>query len=84
MSTKQPPWLLCWTSTPHNVARVKPGPRGERALYTILRDICAAVGSPPPQRTMAGGWIVSLPIVDDLRAYARVHGQWVLVRELKS
>lgn len=80
---RRPPWLLVTTSTPHNVAKVKSGPRGERNLFIILRDLCAVADSPPPQRTMGGGWIVSLPIVGDLRAYARVHGEWVLVRELK-
>lgn len=80
---KQPPWLLIWTSTPHNVARVKSGPRGEKDLYTILKDLSEVAGAVPPQRTMAGGWIISLPIVGDIRAYARHIGQWVLVREQK-
>lgn len=81
---KRPPWLLVWTSTPHGVARVKSGPRGEKDLHRILRDLCEHAQTSPPQRTMAGGWIVSLPIVGDLRAYARVHGEWVLVREQKT
>lgn len=80
---RQPPWLLVWTSTPHNVARVKSGPRGESDLYRILCDLSDVAGEVRPQRTMAGGWIVSLPVIADLRAYARVQGEWVLVRELK-
>lgn len=80
---KRPPWLLVTTSTPHNVAKVKAGPRGEKDLYRILRDMTAVAGVAQPTRSMAGGWVVALPIVDDLRAFARVHGEWVLVRELK-
>lgn len=80
---KRPPWLLCWTSTPHRVARVKSGPRGERDLYKILCSLSDASGHVAPQRTMAGGWIVSLPVIDYLREYARGQGEWILVRELK-
>ncbi len=80
---KQPPWLLIWTSTPNGVARVKSGPRGEKQLYGLLCDLSAVAGCAPPQKTMAGGWIVSLPVVADLRAYARTVGEWILVREHK-
>lgn len=83
MSTRQPPWLLIWTSTPHNVARVKRGPRGERDLYGLLCRLCEVAGTVPPQRSMAGGFVVSLPIVADLREYAKTVGEWVLVREHK-
>lgn len=78
------PWLFVWTADDHNVARVKAGPRGEPQLHRILVDLCEVAGTVPPQRTPVGGWIVSLPIVDDLRAYARVHGQWLKVIPWKS
>lgn len=78
---RQPPWLLCWTATEHGVARVKSGPKGERDLFRILCDLSDAAGHARPQKTMAGGWIVSLPVIDYLRQYARQHSQWILVRE---
>lgn len=80
---RQPPWLLVWTSTEHNVARVRSGPKGEPNLRGLLDDLCKLAGTVPPQRSMAGGYVVSLPIVADLRAYARTVGEWVLVREHK-
>lgn len=80
---KQPPWLLCSTVTDRRIARVKPGPRGERDLYKILAELSKSAGHVPPQRVPSGGWIVSLPVVDYLREYARGHGEWILVREMQ-
>lgn len=80
---KQPPWLLCWTATQHDIVRVKSGPRGEPNLRPLLSDMCEVANVAPPQRSAAGGYICHISIVGDLRAYARVHGLWVLVREAK-
>lgn len=80
---RQPPWLLVTTSTPHGVAMVKSGPKGERELRKILTELSEAAGHVAPQWSMARGYVVSLAVIDYLRQYARQHGEWVLVKEMR-
>jgi hypothetical protein len=80
---RQPPWLLCTTVTDRRIARVKSGPSGVKDLYQILIDLSRAAGHVPPQPVRGNGYIVSLPVIDYLKEYARGQGEWILVRELK-
>jgi hypothetical protein len=81
---RTPPWLLIFTSTSHNVALVRSGPKPVRDLYELLTALCEVSDSPPPQRSAAGGWIISLPLVGDLQALAQHRGEYVVVRERRA
>lgn len=70
------PWLFVTTCTPRKLALVK----GKDAY-----QVCVAL-SPvdvPPFRSSAGGWVVNLDIVEDIKAYAYTLGEYVVCREMK-
>lgn len=71
------PWLFITTCTPRKVALVK-----GRDAYQVCKNLSPE--DVPPFRSAAGGWVVGLDIVEDIRSYASTIGEWVLVRELKA
>ena len=73
---KRKPWLFITTCTPRGLAMVK-----GKDSFKVCRDLSPV--DVPPVRSSAGGWVVSLDIVEDIRAYARHIGELVVVHELK-
>lgn len=74
---RKPPWLFITTCTPKGLALV----RGRDA-----HKVCCALSPEdvPPVQSSAGGWVVSLHIVEDIRCYARHIGEFVVVHELRE
>jgi hypothetical protein len=81
---RTPPWLLITSDSRHNVALVKSGPKPERDLFALLSALTEVNDSPPPQRSAAGGYLISLPLVADLQALAQHRGEYVVVRERRA